>query len=137
MEKIHHHTKGILIQVLPGGLDEYSDRPEISKSQRTLDVPSSTLVYYHPARRIGPSKSVVVAGRVQIGDKLYANFNNLGHISDMAYIFVKFVDGGEQKLPRWTGFNTQLQNHDELQRSYVAYLSIIEFDHSHLHTHAM
>ena len=55
MTRNYSSHKGNLIQVSPGVLHEYSDLPELSKSQRSLDVPSSTLVHYHPAGRTDPS----------------------------------------------------------------------------------
>ena len=69
-----------------------------------------------------------------IGNKLYANFNNFAHISHMAYIFAKTVDGCEQKLLRCTRLNTQLHNRDEFHRSRVSYLPTIDVSKTKLDT---
>ena len=127
-----HHTNGILIQISQGDMQECSERPMLSKSERRLNVPTTTLVPYPSTRRSGPS--IMAVDAEQVDQNLYAKFYQSAHLSDMAYLFVKFVDAGDQKLPGWTGFNTHLHDRDDIHLSRVAYLPTIEASPTELDT---
>ena len=112
-----HHTLGNLIQESPDVLQSAGNKQESA---------NPGFIFVNPCPLpSGPAIHVVVAG--QILDRLYAKFHHLTHLLDMAYIFVKFVDGGEQKRPGWTGFNTQQHNRDELNLSHVSYFPTIMY----------
>ena len=76
------------------------------------------------------SISVVVAR--QIDKKLYATVRHSSHLSDIAYLFLKFVDGGEQN--RMELIYTQQHDHNELHLSEVARLLPIEASPTELDT---
>jgi len=86
---------------------------------------------YQRQKRQGPQ---VPGGNLDISSTELLLSRHNSRIIDAMFVFMRAIDDGTHNLPSWTGFNTLLHDNDELVKSTVAYLPVIESSPTSLDT---
>ena len=118
-----HHTNGIMIQHGETRAGQITSRPSYKRKQRALSSVASSLVPYRRTSRQGPSPA---NPEVDVSKEGYIRQFHHANCLDLAYVCMKDIDQGSHNLPGWTGFNTILHDSDDLIKSAIAYLPVIE-----------
>lgn len=125
-----HVTNGIIIQKVevcaPNARVLSSQQPAISKSQRSILPPPSTIPPYFLGAKKTPTFNCNFLNTEAMRQVKEINEDKLAGKLDLIYAVIKiFADPEEQLWPGWTGFNTMLKNNDVPDVSRVGYLPIV------------
>ena len=123
-EGTSHHTNGILIQHAPCRETTLVPHEPVNRRDRSLATVSTPILPYDRQARTGPTLAhgTDLPHAIKM-DEAY----NRQHISSSneVYRLMKLYDVN-QSLPGWTGYNTLIHRNDNLVKSIVAYLPVIQ-----------
>ena len=118
-----HHTNGILVQRCQNTDDfGFVDRSSIPRRKRSLD--KSELTASKPYVKGTRKGTDVDCTAVNIAEQL----QGLSRRADTIFSILRYYDDGSN-LPGWTGYNTMLHSSDDLIKSRITYLLVIEASH--------
>ena len=101
----------------------------VSRSKRKLKKSESTILEYHRSRkRVGPTFTNITSDVACQKKEHHLSGRRL----DMMYAMMRFFQPG--RVPTWTGFNTLMHTSDELVKSKIGYLPVLEASPTEMNT---
>ena len=121
-----HVTNGIIIQQVVPEVEIVSTvqcaSEPIKKKQRTVPLPTSTIMPYAIGAKKTPTFNTTTLGSMAESNEVVK-----AHQLDLLYCMVKYFGAGDEEAwPGWTGFNTLLRNNHIPPVSRVGYLPLVD-----------
>ena len=119
-----HNTSGIIVQKSNPVTAHPCNRQNLPRRKISLDVSQTELLSYRREARKGPTSAslcfealslVGVRGIVQL----------FWRAVDTIFATLKYFDRGEN-IPKWSGFNTHLRLNQEVVKSNLGHLPVLE-----------
>ena len=121
-----HHTNGIMLQSSVAEPASRTNRQPLQKGVSSFKAPPSTPVeHYQQSKREGP-QNLFHHHSIPLQLETYRLNTVSAAQTELAYVFVKYIDAERCTVPSWTGFHTLLQGDAALQKSALHYLPVIE-----------
>lgn len=124
-----HHTNVMAVQIGvideerigAGGREDVRSTEKINKRERSLHHETQPIEHYNRQKRKGTTQFVNKKDEFSTDKKWQSNKTDLKII-----VMKSFNDSKVTNLPGWTGFNTLLHRDQQLIKSTIAYLPVIE-----------